>query len=91
MGDAQAQINEKYLAMRSAESKKAMEWMSLFNSNPELAINLIPLFDMPSEDVSFIIRTLNSMYDSLYFYRMAVTSTTKKKPSRKVVSTLVSM
>lgn len=82
MGD---NINEKYLAMRNAESKKALEWISAYNSNPELASSLLPIFDMPEEDIRFITRTLNGLYDTLYFYKLAIKQP-KKKSSKKTIT-----
>lgn len=82
MGDP---VNEKYVAMRGAESTKAMEWMSLYTSNPELASSLIQLFYLPDEDRKFIMRTLNNLYDSLFFYKLAIKQPKKKSSSRKTV------
>lgn len=91
MGDASNAVNEKYMAMRNAESKKALEWMSLYNTNPELAASIIPIFSMPEEDIRFIMRTLNSLYDTLYFYKLAIKSSGSKKKSGPNKVTFVSV
>lgn len=92
MGDNNANLNDKYLAMRNADSKRAIEWMSLYNSNPELAASLIPIFKMDEADSRFIIRTLNSLFDTLYFYKLAVKTPAKKKSSKEAsTSTFVSV
>lgn len=91
MGDTSNAVNEKYMAMRNAESKKALEWMSLYNSNPELAASIMPIFAMPEEDIRFIMRTLNSLYDTLYFYKLAIKSSGSKKKSGPNKVTFVSV
>ena len=85
--------NEKYMAMRNAESKRALEWMGAYNSNPELAASLLPIFSMTEEDTRFILRTLNSLYDTLYFYKLAIKQPKKKNnnSSKKVVTTIASV
>lgn len=82
MGDP---VNEKYVAMRGAESKRAMEWMTLYSMNPELAASLTQLFYLSDEDVKFIMRTLNSLYDSLFFYKMSLKQPKKKSQSKKTI------
>ena len=45
------------------------KWLAAYNKYPELAISLLPLFDMEEEDINFIVRILGSMRDGIRFYR----------------------
>lgn len=77
-------VNEEYVAMRGAESTRAMEWMRLYSKNPELAGTLSQLFYLPDEDARFIMRLLNSTYDALFFYKLSIKQP-KKKPTKKTI------
>ena len=74
-----------------ANNTRQYKWLAAYNRYPELAISLLPLFDMEEEDIDFIIRILSSMKDGLRFYRADIKppQPVKKKKSNVIETTVI--
>lgn len=72
-------VLDEYGLMRTAKSHRQLRWIAAYNSNPELAGMLLDIFDMPEEDIRFIMRNINSLKDSLRFYKDDIRPKKKKR------------
>ena len=81
-------VNEEYGAMRTAVSSRQLKWIAAYNKDPELAAVVVDLFELPEEDIRFMIRMINSMKDGLYFYKESnkPKKTTKKKTTHTIAA-----